>query len=173
LKIQFTFALVGLLSLNVDAQEQLHAYPSSGLQLHATDDVKKVKVEGPNVRFFLENKEILATAFVYKDTKNPYPLLKDFAEQFLHRAYANYDFQIFEKDQIETNFVNKKSVGVEYLIDVDGTKCELYLVSAVGNQTYIFFNISNEVTTYKCESQSEKLKSFAKQVTESIAINDI
>lgn len=173
MKIQFIFALVGVLSLNVYAKEQLHAYPSSGLQLHATENVKKVEAAGPNVRFFLEQKEILATAFVYKDTKNPYPLLNDFAEQFLNRAYANYEFKIFEKDQIEINFLNKKNIALEYLIEIDGTKCELYLASATGNQTYIFFNISNELTTYKCEIQSEKLKLITKQITESITINDI
>lgn len=173
LNIKYILTLIGLLSLNVNSQEQLHAYPSSGVKLHATDSVVKVKAEGPNVRFFLKNKEIFVTAFVYKDTKNPYPLLKDFAEQFLHRAYAKFDFQIFRRSEVETNFENKKSVGIEYFIDIKGSKCELYLASSVGNQTYIFFNISNEIITSNCESQSDKLKQVAKQVTESIAINDI
>lgn len=173
MKIRFTFALVGLLSLNINAQEQLHTFPSSGLQLYATNNVKKVQAEGSNVRFFLENNEILATAFIYKDAKNPYPLIKDFSKQFLHKIHANNDINIFKMNQIKSNFLNKKIDSIEYLIEVDKAKCELYLVSAVGNQTYIFFNISNEVTNYKCESQSDKLKSFGKQVTESIAINDI
>lgn len=173
MRIQFTLALGGLIAFNVNAKEPLHAYLSSGVEVHETDTMNRVEATGPNIRFFLKNKKILATAFVFKDTRNPYPLLNDFAEQFLKRAYASYDYQIFEKNKVMNNFANRKSDGVEYLVDLGGEKCELYLASSVGNQTYIFFNISIEVTNAKCASIGDKLKSVVTQVNASIAINDI
>ncbi len=173
MKTLFIVTLISLLSFTAHSLEQLHAYPMSGLQLHATNNVTKVEADGPNVRFFLKNKEIFATAFIFRDTKNPYPLLQAFSEQFLKSAYANNDYQVFQNSEIETSFKNETSHGVEYMLDVDGMKCELLLANAVNNKTYIFINISNEKTTSKCEEYGEKLTSFAKQITESITINVI
>jgi hypothetical protein len=173
LKTSFAFVLAGLLSVNVNAQEKPHNFPLSGLQLNTTESVKKIEVIGKNVAFHLADKEILATGFIYKETTNPYPMLKEHAEQFIHRVYGNQNFNIFENAEIETKLQNKNSVGLEYLVDLDGGKCELFLASLVGNQSYIFLMVSNEAVPLNCKSQGAQLKLSAKQVTESITIKDM
>lgn len=173
MKIQFTLALLGLSTFFANAAELLQTYPSSGVEIHATDNVLKVDAEGPNIRFFLKDQEMFVTAFIFKDTQNPYPLLSDFSKQFLNSVYSRSNYQKFFEEKVENNFANKNSDGIEYLIDLGDEKCELLLANSVGNQTYIFINISNEVTSANCNSFGKKLNSVAAQITASITIKNI
>lgn len=173
LKTKFTLALIGVIAFYANATELLQEYPSSGVEIHATDNVLKVNVEGPNIRFLVKDKEMFVTAFVFKDTRNPYPLLNDFAEQFLKSTYSSNDYQVFLKEKVESGFANKKTDGIKYLVDLNDENCELYIANSVGNQTYIFVTISNEVTRAKCENLGDKLNSAAAHITASITIKDI
>ncbi|SNY44821.1 hypothetical protein SAMN06297280_0792 [Arsukibacterium tuosuense] len=163
-----------VISFSAFSKEVLYEIPTSGIKISATKNVKKVDGAGTNVQFFLEDRNIFSTAFVHKDTRNPYPLLEDFAELFYRKMYARVEHQVVNSQKVVGEFSNINIAGVEYLIESENSKCELFVAYAIGNQTYVMFNYSDEVSENSdCKNTSDKLKNAAWGVTSSIFITEI
>ncbi len=162
------------ISFNALSKEILYEIQSSGIKISATKNVKKVDGSGMNIQFFLEDRNIFSTAFFHKDTRNPYPLLEDFAAQFYKKMYARVEHKVVNSQKVVGEFSNINISGVEYLIESENSKCELLVTYAVGNQTYVMFNYSDEVNeNADCKNTSDKLKNAAWGVTSSIFISEI
>ena len=162
---------LNLLSFIAIADAPLHTFPESGITINATKHVKELFVKGNYITFKLNDKATFAVAMVFKDNSNPYPLLEEFSAQFVDQIYGQLEHQVFEKLAVEKAYANSTSEGIEYLIDVEETNCELYLASAVGEKTYIFFTISNEINKGSCKDNSQSLKAEVDAVVNSISLS--
>lgn len=160
-------------SLSAYATEPLHTYPASSIEFYATDSVEDIDVEGNFVELHLVDSGVFATAFVFKDTRNQYPQLEAFSEQFLNTAYASSNNGVFGQVNVQSEFANSVVNGREYLIDAESGTCELLLATSVGDRTYIFFTITDPRSSAKCADSGSALRAIANNVTASIAIGGI
>ena len=151
--------------------EPLHTFPASGIELHATDDVEDVEVEGTFIRFHVADSTVFATAMVFKDTQNDYPLVREFSDQFMSSTYSGPGNRVFSEIQVETDFANRMVTGREYLIDTERDECDMLLSHAVGDRSYIFFNLTDLRTGRRCVDVGRDLQSAARKIAASIVIN--
>ncbi len=164
-------AVAFLVAQSAYASETLHTMPAAGLDFLKTDSVENVVVDAGRdfVQFVLADADINATAFVFRDTKNHYPQLDAFSEQFLEVAYPGGGNSIAGRGSVWSKFANVVADGREYLIDSEKGTCELVLVSAVGDLSYANFRIADESSSIPCSEARARLRAIAKSVTASIA----
>ncbi|MBB3169437.1 hypothetical protein [Simiduia aestuariiviva] len=170
------FALMvaaALWSAGVFSQEVLHSYPSSGIDVVKTDRMFAVEATGQKLKFDILDRDVLATAFVHRDGRNPYTMLEAFSEQFFARIYSSVQgYSVISRNEVQSEYANGVASGQEYVIEFSDGKCELYLASALGKNTYVFFNISDEINkSAGCEGASAKLRKAANDVMSSISVD--
>ena len=171
MKAFLTIFLALAISSTAIAADPVHSIPASGIELYVTDTVEEVEVEGDFLRFYLTDSGIFATGFVFKDTQNEYPQLKAFADQFLDTYFASSENRVFSEIAVQSDFTNKMITGREYLIDAESGTCELLLAHAVGDRTYMFFNITHVRGPTRCVDVARELQSAVRSIAASIVIN--
>jgi len=170
MRLHLTSIVALLLAQGAHAGEPLHTFPSSNIEIYATDSVDKVEASGNFVRFHLADTTIFATALVFRDTQNQYPQLAAFSGQFLKIAYKGNDYHVFSQRDVQSEFFNVTTNGREYLIDSEQGTCELVLVNPVGDRTYVHFQIADPLRNTTCEVSGVRLRAIAKKLTASIAV---
>ena len=170
MRLHLTSIVALLFAQGAHAGEPLHTFSSSNIELYATDSVENVEVSGDFVKFYLVDTTIFATALVFRDTRNQYPQLAAFSEQFLKMAYKGNNNHVFSQLEVQSEFSNVITNGREYLIDTDRGTCELVLVNPVGDRTYVHLQVAESLRNTTCEDSGLRLRAIAKKLTASIAV---